>query len=452
MNHQENSRQLTSAPIPKLIKQIAIPASVGFFFNTMYNVVDTYFGGLISTTAIAALSLSFPVFFLIIAFGSGLGTGATALISNALGKQDEAKARHYTAQALSFSIIISIALTILGLTIAPFLFQILGAEGTYLTEALSYINVIFYGTIFFVFTFILNAILNAVGDTKSFRNFLIIGFFINPFLNYWFMFGGLGVPALGLAGIALATVVVQFIGVIYLFPRVLKTKLFDHRLWRQIKPESSAYKDLIKQGFPASLNMMTVAIGIFVITYFASWFGKGAVAAYGVATRIEQIILLPGIGLNIAALTLIGQNNGAGKFDRIKETLRKCLIYSAYIALVGTVILFLFAAPLMKIFTKDLEVINFGADYLKIAAFMTLAYPILFIITSALQGLKKPMFALWIGLFRQIIAPIIIFYSFIKILNLGIFGLWWGIFIIVWSSALIAVWYSKKTIKKISQI
>jgi Na+-driven multidrug efflux pump len=167
---------LITKPIPGLIAQLAIPASIGMFFNTMYNVVDTYFSGLISTEAIAALSLSFPVFFVILAIGFGISTGATALIANALGAGDEKKAQRYAIQSVSFTLLLSISLTLVGLFSAPFLFRLLGAGGTYLTSSLTYINIIFYGLVFFSLTYVLNAILAAQGDTKSFRNVLIIGF------------------------------------------------------------------------------------------------------------------------------------------------------------------------------------------------------------------------------------------------------------------------------------
>src|SRR3989338_1665443 len=134
---------LTTAPIPKLIRTIAIPACIGFFFNTMYNVVDTYFGGLHSTEGLAALSLSFPVFFLIIAIGSGISGGLTALIAHTLGERNREKALLYVEQGISFSVILAVLLTILGLMAAPPLFRLLGATENYLALALSYIDVIF---------------------------------------------------------------------------------------------------------------------------------------------------------------------------------------------------------------------------------------------------------------------------------------------------------------------
>ncbi|MBW2513331.1 MAG: MATE family efflux transporter, partial [Deltaproteobacteria bacterium] len=152
---------LITKPIPGLIAQLAIPASIGMFFNTMFNVVDTYFSGLISTEAIAALSLSFPVFFVILAIGFGVSTGTTALIANALGAGDENTAQLYAIQSVSFTILLSLVLTLMGLFTAPFLFGILGAKGSYLAISLSYIDIIFYGLVFFSLTFVLNAILTA---------------------------------------------------------------------------------------------------------------------------------------------------------------------------------------------------------------------------------------------------------------------------------------------------
>ena len=132
---------LTTDPIPGLVRKIAVPASIGFFFNTMYNVVDTYFAGFISTEALAALSISFPVFFIIIAMGTGISQGGTALIANALGEKDSEKAHHICVQCLSFGILFAIGLTILGFAFAPFLFGVLGATGDYLELALDYMNV-----------------------------------------------------------------------------------------------------------------------------------------------------------------------------------------------------------------------------------------------------------------------------------------------------------------------
>jgi putative MATE family efflux protein len=440
---------LTQKPIPTLIRAIAVPASIGFFFNTMYNVVDTYYGGQLSTDALAALSLSFPVFFMIIALGSGIATGTTALISNAIGEGDRKKASEYIGQAISFTMLLGIAMTGVGLRISPFLFKILGAGDQYLALGLSYMNVILLGAVFFLLIYTFNAILTAQGDTRTFRNYLIGGFFLNIILDPWFMYGGFGIPEMGLPGVAWATVLIQFLGALYVGFRAAVSDIFCSDCLKELVPRKAAYIELAAQGIPASLNMMTVAIGVFVITYFISVFGKEGVAAYGIATRIEQIALLPSFGLNIAALTIVGQNNGAKKLDRVRETVNKSILYGISIMSIGTVGVFCFAKPLMGVFTTDPIVMEIGATYLRIAAFIFQAYIILYVTVSSLQGIKKPLYAIWIGLYRQIAAPMLIFFVLVHLLDFGIVSVFWGIFGITWSAALFTLWYANRTIGNI---
>lgn len=437
---------LNSGPINKLILKLAWPAAVGFFFNTMYNVVDTFYGGLVSTEALAALSLSFPVFFLIIAFGTGIGSGTTALMGHSIGAGNKALARHYADQAFVFMFVISVFLTFVGLGAGAYLFRILGASGEYLTLALAYTNVIFYGTVFFMITFFGNAILTAVGDTKTFSKFLVVGFFLNLLLDPWFMFGWLGFPALGLSGVAWATIAIQVIGSIYLMAKIIKTDLINRYFYKDLRPDWKIWKEIAVQGFPASFSMMTVAIGIFVITFFISKFGGAAVAAYGIATRIEQIVLLPTIGLNIAVLVMVAQNAGAKQFGRIREVVHVSMKYTLAILALGAVLVLALARPLMDFFTNDAEVIKIGSEYLRIASLILFSYGILFLYDNALRGLKKPIPSLILGIMRQIVLPFVIFSLVVFVWRLGIHGLWWAIFAVNWMAALGIYFYGRKVL------
>ncbi|MFA5962051.1 MAG: MATE family efflux transporter [Parcubacteria group bacterium] len=441
-------QDLTSGDIGKQIRLIAIPASVGFFFNTMYNAVDTYFGGLVSTDALAALSLSFPVFFVIIALGVGISTGASALIANAIGAKDEEEARVYASQALSFSVIVSLFLTAIGFWVAPYLFMLLGAQGKYLQIATTYINIILLGSVFFSLTFVMSGILSARGDTATFRNFLIVGFFLNCFLDPVFMFGWLGLPAMGLAGVAWATIVIQIIGVVYMGWVLTQRGILCKECLPLLVPKLKYFKNLFAQGFPASLNMLTIAVGIFIITYFVAPFGKAAVAAYGIMTRMDQIAMLPSIGLTTAALTLIAQSNGAGNFERCRQIYRTVMRYGFFVVIVGMLVAYLFATPFIALFTHDAEVVKIGVHYLHISIWIYWAYMILYLVVSTLQGLKKPNFAIWIGIYRQAFAPIIFFYLFTRVLNWHLDGVWWGIFAINWTAVVISLLYAKKVMDK----
>lgn len=440
---------LTKDPVPKLIKQLAIPASVGFFFNTMYNVVDTYFAGKLSTDALAALSLSFPVFFILIAVSSGISQGATAILSNSLGADDRQGAQSMAVQSVLFSMTLGVILMLVGFAACPTLFKILGAEGPYMDITTTYMNGILTGTLFFIGQSIGNAILNAQGDTTTFRNLLIAGFLMNLLLDPWFMYGGMGLPAMGIRGIALATVLIQALGCVYMAVKVSQSKLrlpVNRSAWL---PDMHAWKQLAQQGFPASVNMMTVAAGIFVITWFVSFFSKEGVAAYGIATRIEQIILLPTIGLNIAVLALTGQNNGAGRIDRVREMRRFAMKAGLIMMLTGGVALYWSAKWMMERFTEDTEVIRIGTEYLRIASITLCSYVILFQTVFMLQGLKRPMLALWIGLYRQILAPCLVFYLLAIVLNWQLDGIWWGIFGVTWSAALFTLALGNRILNRI---
>jgi putative MATE family efflux protein len=438
---------VTTGPIKDHIKKLAIPASIGFFFQVMYNVVDTIYAGQLSTTAIASLSLSFPVFFIIIALGIGISQGATVLISHAIGAKLRDDAKRIGSKALSFALIVSFFLTIAGLTLSPWLFGLLGASGEYLAMSVLYMNIICLGSFTFLVANVANATLSAQGNMKPLRNSMIVAFFLNIILNPWFMYGGLGLPAMGLAGIALATIVTQFLSMCYLLYVVSKTELWPGLSWKAFRPNRATYWEITKQGFPASLNMLTVAVGIFILTYYISPFGQEAVAMYGISTRIEQLFLLPAIGLNMAALTIIGQNYGAKRFERITETYTLCLKYGFYVSLIGLVLLLTIPQFILRIFTQDLQVISIGIVYLRIAALMLYSYVVMFLTVALMQGIKRPMFGLYIGVSRQIILPFLLIPLGIALL--GLIGIWWSLFLIINGFALGMWMYARSVLKKI---
>jgi putative MATE family efflux protein len=446
--YANRKQDLVSRPIPELIRMIATPASVGYFFHTMYNVADTYFGGLISTEAVAALSLSFPVYFIILSVGNGLATGNTALIGNALGEGREDEARLYAAQGVTFGIITAAVMTVSGRLAAPWLFRLLGADDAYLDICLEYMNPLLLGVVFFILLYMFNAVLQARGDTRTFRNFLIASCLANLVLDPWFVFGGFGLPAMGIRGIALATVLLIACGAAYLGYRAARTGVIGRDFLRLAPPRARQFLDIAHQGFPAGLNMMTIALGIFVITYFVSGFGREAVAAYGIGTRAVQIVLLPSIGLSIATLTITAQNHGAGRFDRIFATMNRTLFYGALIMAAGAVLVVALARPLIAAFTDDPLVTDIGATYLRIEAVALYGYVILSVHVSALQGVKRPLFAIWIGLGRQIAAPLIVFWLLTRELGFGVESIWWGIVAIVWTAALFALFYARRIITR----
>ena len=444
-----NSLNLTTQNIPSLIKQLAIPASMGMFFNTMYNVVDTFYAGLISTQAISALTLSFMIFFLIIGFGYGFSSAITALLGNAIGKKRYKLASIYAHKGLIFVPLIGLGLSIIGYFYAPNLFILLGAKEEYLQLSLDYINPILFGAVFFMFNFSLNSILVATGDTKTYRNSLIFGFFANLILNPIFMYGFLFIPAMGIKGIAFATVLIQIINMFYLFYKVLQTKLIHFEKLEYFVPNIRIYKQFLAQGIPSSLNMLTMAIGSLILTYFVSHYGVNAIAGYGIGYRVEQLMLLPALGLSTAVLALVSNNYGAKKYDRVIETMKVSLKYGFIISTVGIIILTLLGRIIISLFDSNPIVVDFGVSYLLIEIWIFYAYIILFVCVSTLQAIKQPKMILYIGLYRQIFAKLIISYLIVKYFELDFIYLWFGILFMIYSAAVFAYFYTNSLLKKL---
>ena len=214
-------------PIPELIHKLAIPASIGFFFNTMFNVVDTFYAGKLSTLALAALTFSMTPFLGFLALGIGLGQASNALIGNEQGAGNMKEARLYAGQAASLGVIVSFIGIIVGWIMMEPLYRMKGAEGEFLIIALDYMLVLVLMVPALVLTYAFNGMLNSQGDTKSLRDSMIFGFFINLLLDPVLMFGWGPIQGQGVAGVAWATVIIQYGITMFMGRQVMRTRLAE---------------------------------------------------------------------------------------------------------------------------------------------------------------------------------------------------------------------------------
>ena len=385
---------LTKDPIWDLLRKVTIPASVGSLFQTFYNLVDTWFAGKISAEAIGAIAKSFPIYFTIIAVGVGIGAATNAIIGNSIGEKKERIASMYIAQSLIFALFISILVTLFGLNASNFLLDIMGSDVSGIALTREYLDIIFYGTFIVLIQISLNGTLNAQGDTRSYRNVLIFSFFLNIFLNPLFIWGYGFIPGFGIAGLAIATVISQLLGTIYLAYKVNQCKIRKYLKLVCFIPKFDYLNALTKQSIPVMFSMLFIGVGIFNILYFIGKFGDLATAGYGAALRVEQVFLLPVIGLNTAVLSIGGQNFGAKEYNRIRELYSKALLFGSAFMVAAGIILFFGAEFFVSQFTDNPEAIIHGAIYLKVAALIGPIYPVFFITTAVFQALKKPMYSL----------------------------------------------------------
>ena len=431
---------LLNDKVPGLIRQIGLPVMIGVLFNNLFHVVDTFYAGELSKEALAALALSFPIYFIIIGLGSGLGTGASALIGNALGAGKREEAMRIASQGITLTVIMGLVTARIGIALSPRLFEILGAYGIGVQYNMSYITPIFEGAVFFNLVFMFHALLSAQGNTRPFRNFLVLGFLLNIFLDPWFIHGGAGLPALGIAGVGIATALIQAIGALYLAWTAARSPLFAAFKPRMLLPDWSRIGQILRQGAPPALDLSTISVGGFVVTYFVSRFGTEAVAAFGIASRLDGLIWIPLVGLDVATLVLVAQNNGARRYDRMWQVFNTALRYGLIMMVAGGIIAFIFAYQLIGVFTDDLALIEIGAVYIRVSALSIWAKPLGFIGFAALRGIKRPLLPMTLSITRMIILRAIALYLLIVVLGAGLESIWWAVAAITIGSDVLA-WF-----------
>ena len=232
---------------------------------------------------------------------------------------------------------------------------------------------------------------------------------------------------MGIAGIAWATVVIQGAGSLVLLTTVIRRKLLVLNSWTDLLPDLKVYREIARQAVPASFNIMQVAISFFVITYFLKTYGEANVAAFGVTTRIEQIGLLPTFGLSSAIMALVGQNNGAQLFGRIRLTMKSAIIAGQVLNGTTSIIMFFFARPLMQIFTDDEEVIQLGVNCLYVIAPIQWSYVLTAAHLNMLQAMKRPMYGFYEAMLRKVILPAPLFWLFVSYWAMPVEWVWYSV-------------------------
>ena len=442
---QASPQDLTVGDVSWHLRRMALPAAIGLFFNTLFNITDTFFAGLISTDAQAALAFSFPLFFIVLSCSVGLAQATTALIASALGAKRRIRARYFAGQAVILSIMMSIVIAVICLPTVDPMLNLLGASGDAFTFAADYSRVIFMGGATFLAAFTLHGMLNATGNTKAFRNSLIGATILNIFLDPAFIYGWFGLPALGVTGIALATVAAQCFSVAYLLFALRGTEIIRRFRILFLIPQPKILFRIISQATPPTANMLSIGAGFFIITFFLADLDSFAVPAYGIALRIEQLFLLLTIGLNIALLATASQNFGARRFDRVQTAYRSALRYGFIIAAIGGAAMVGAGDWLISLFNRDADVIRLGYGYLIAAAILGPFYIVMHMCGSMLQAIKRPAIIAAVGALRLVVAPLLLFWFFSRALALGVPGIWVGL-ILANAAATMMIWLRMKTL------
>jgi len=440
---------LTTGPMSGHFRTLAIPAAFGMLFATLYNVVDVYWAGRLSTDAQAGLAIGYQAFFVLMAIAFGLSSALSALVSNAKGSGNSDETQQFAAQGIAYGIIATLLAMVIGMITGPMLIRLVSEPGTYRDAALGYFNVLIFALPGFFLAYGGNGILQAHGDSRSMQRAMIVAFLVNIGLNPLLMFGVPGVwSGMGFNGIALSTIISQTGVMVFILTRIFKLDMMQDVTRDAFRPVMDIFRQITAQLIPASAAMMVMFISGFVVQFALKEFGGAAVAAYGGALRIEQILLLPVLGMTGALLPIAGQNFGAQEHDRVRAALKFCWTTGFIMTAIAAPILLFGGSFAMSLFSDDPEVIRIGTSYLRVDAFLFPIYMMLFSINSLLQALKKPIWTLWISIYRQGFGVAFFIWVFIAVLDFDVWGVWLGIATAVTSGWVLALIVAKSVADK----
>ncbi|MBW1889524.1 MAG: MATE family efflux transporter [Deltaproteobacteria bacterium] len=420
-----NHPDLLTGSINKNIIRMSLPMIVAMLFQTGFSVIDMIFVGKVSPEAIAAVSIVFPVMFFFVSFVMGIGTGLSSFVARAFGAGEIEKAGRIAANGLAFGIILSLLLAVLGVAFSRPLFVLLGAGPEIIASVMDYCRVIFVGFIFIFFGAFGNSIIRGAGDTRTPMKFLLIQTFVNLVLDPLFIFGLGPVPAMGVFGAGLAMVVSRVVLVVLVFRHFISGKSNVVPVVKKFRFDFSLIKEILRIGIPSTITFMSSSIGLMLFMKLVSGYGPLAIAAFGIGGRVENIAILPALGMSGAILTIVGQNYGARKLERAQKTIRNSMLLLALFMLSVAGVSLLFAKPIVSIFTQNTEVVALSVDFLYIRAPFWAFMGVRMIIGAGFNGVGNPkvgLLTLLFGLFAVGLPAAMVLQA-----SLGLNAVWLGL-------------------------
>ncbi len=434
---------LTEGNILKALITLALPIIGTNLLYSGYQLVDAFWVGRLGSNAVAAVSISFPVNFLLISLTSGFAFAGSILVAQYAGAKNIKMINHVATQTLVMVWLMSIVLSAVAYLLSPQILYWLGVEQEIFADANLFQRVIFIGLVF-NFTFILfQSLLRGIGEVKIPLYINAISLALNFVLDPLFIYGWGPIPAYGVAGAAYSTLatigLAALIGTYILFYGKTDFKLTFH----QFKFDFTLLKKAFKLGMPSSLEISARALGLTLLTGVAAKFGTDVLAAYGVGARLISFVVIVGLAIMKANAALVGQNIGAQKTDRAEKTSNYAASISFVILTIIGILFFVFAEPIVRTFlTGSDEVINMGVSFIKIAAptfgFMGMQLALVGTFRASGNTVESMLFTI-IGIW-------VIQFPFAWIVSnmesMGYLGIWWSFPVSYVLPAIISlIWY-----------
>ena len=391
----ENQRKsLTEGSIWKGILLFALPVFLGNVFQQLYNAFDAWcVGNYIGDDALAAVSSSGSLIFMMVSFFNGLSMGAGVVIARAFGARQHDEMRKAIHTAIAFGLVTGAALTVVGVALTPTILRWMGTPAEVLPQSITYFRYYFCGGLFIVMYNIFVGILHAVGDSRHPLYYLIISATVNVVLDLLFV-AGLG---LGVGSAAIATTISQGISALLCCIHLLRTKEVYRIAAKEIRFHKKSLMDIVRYGLPSGVQNSVIALANVVVQSNINSFGKAAMAGCGSYSKLEGFVFLPVTCFTQALSTFVGQNLGAGKHERVKKGvgfgIACCCILSE---LIGICCYFL-APQLIGFFSETQQAIDFGVSHMRTICLFYFLLAFSHCIASIMRGAGKatvPMFTM----------------------------------------------------------
>lgn len=441
-NKKTSSTDMLNGSIAGTLRKMTVPMILGMIMLMTFGLVDTFFVSLLGTEQLAAISFTFPVTFTVISLNIGLGIGTSATIARYLGAGQAHLAKEFATGALILSFVLVGLLALIGeLTIEP-VFRLLGATDELLPYITDYMIVWYAAGVFLALPMVGNSVLRASGDTKTPSIVMAVGGAINALLDPLLIFGFGPIPAMGIQGAAVATMIAWGVGVVYiLYLLGVKRGLMLPRFltWAELKLTSAG---ILRIGLPAAgANMLTPIAGG-VLTAVVAGYGPEAVAAWGVGNRLESIASMLVLALSMSLPPFISQNFGAGKIARVEQAYAMVLKFVMVWQLLMFGLFWLLAVPISAVFSEEPSVRDLIILFLAIVPLGYGLQGVVILTNSSFNALHKPMSALTLSVIR-------LFVFFVPICYLGshlygLTGLFWGAVLANLLTAVVAyIWFKR---------
>ena len=420
----KTNKNLIEGNIKKQLYQLTWPMLLGIMGMVVFNLVDTYFVGKLGVQQLAAMSFSFPVVMFLNSLSQGVGIGTSSLISRNIIHTQRDEVRKMASRSILLGIGIVMIFVVFGLlTIRP-AFVLTGAKDEVLSYVTHYTHIWYLGVPFVVIPMIGNNIVRATGDTFTPGMLMVAIALVNVVLDPLMIFGIGPFPEMGIKGAALATVISRSIGLIVILVILIKREKLITIYIGTLKPIFQTWKKVLYIAGPASLAMLITPISIGFITKILAGYGKEAVAAFGVASRVEMFALMVIMALGSVLIIFVGQNVSKHKYDRIFEALKISRTFSLLWGVVIYILLIFLGQDVASLFTSDVHVIEITKNYFLILGASYGFLGLVMLSTSTFNGINKPLPSTLFSAIRMLILYIPLAWAGSQLF--GITGVFWA--------------------------